>query len=110
MKAQSVKEVLIAARWIIENVGWCQGFFCCQKDGRQLDLSEAKKEPQRADSFCLLGAINMVESKQYTHEAAIKIIEQVLGPRTYPVAFNDGPYRTKDQVLKVLDKAIKVAK
>lgn len=36
MKVHTVKEVLIAAKWILENVGWCQGAYFKDKEGHDI--------------------------------------------------------------------------
>ena len=42
MKAKTTKEVLIAAKWILENTVWCQkSFYQTKKGEHRFDISEA---------------------------------------------------------------------
>lgn len=111
MKAKTVKEVLVAARWIIENVGWCKGEFAKSGDksvwvGAYTTLEDAAKEAEvsTVDAFCSLGAINAVDANHFLKEEAARIFHNSVGGSiSY---WNDNEKRTKSQVLKAFDRAI----
>jgi hypothetical protein len=98
-KANSVKEVLIAAKYLLENIGWCQGDFSNYQDGKPV-------------SFCMLGAINHVEVSDFEliWEAKSLLSQTILKNISEPGIisdWNDKPARKKKDVIKLFDKAIR---
>lgn len=93
-KAKTVTEVLKAAKWMLENVGWCQGQY--SKYNKQGKLT----------AFCAAGAISHVVTD---YELRLKAQDQLSAAikEAYIPHWNDDPKRTLPQVLKAFDKAIK---
>lgn len=94
-KAKNSTEVLKAAKWILENVGWCQGQYAkSDDDGKYL-------------AFCASGAIDATVAdwliKSEAKDRLMVAISSVFIPE-----WNDGKRRTRAQVLKAFDKAIRV--
>jgi hypothetical protein len=111
-KAKTVKEVLVATKWILEHFGWCQG-------DTYRDKSGVSCPPNRAKSSCLEGALQLVEidysywrggfSAGYSVlVGAYDLLEKRISGKRL-TNWNDEPKRTKKQVLALLDKAIKQA-
>lgn len=103
-KAKTVKEVLVAARWMLENVGWCQGEY-------QKDREDKYGVPV---AFCSTGAIYGVDKegspsqKDYIEDLAIShLMDEISGGSV--ITWNDKPERTKEEVLAAFDRAIKKA-
>jgi hypothetical protein len=101
MKAKTIKEALIATRWIIDNVGWCQGRLYRTKPGK--DLYAGGFNYEALDACCLEGALNCVETEVPYNEAWNTINAAVSGGVVY---WNDAPGRTKQEVLDMLDGII----
>ena len=118
MKAKSVKEVLIAAKYLLKNVGWCQEYYA-KKHDRDLwinsnsDLKDqfTSQEAKEIIGFCSIGAIRAVEATDVkTKLDAIEAIRSVIPPSYRTItSWNDFSDRTKEQVLAVFDRAIKSA-
>lgn len=101
-QAKDSTEVLKAALWIIDNVGWVKGTF----------------HKEDWTGFCALGAINMVDATPVNkYEAKMRLVKLV--PNKYlgeglmtsiPVSrianFNDHPKTTKKKVINLFKKAI----
>lgn len=102
-KANSAKEVLIAARWIIDNVGWCKNTF--QKYGKNSNVPVA---------FCLDGALNNVDASDSLRISAKNLVRNNL-PRPFKRnysgvwVFNDDKKTTKRKVVNFLTEVIKKA-
>lgn len=106
MKAKTSTEVLQAAKWILENVGWFQGNW-------------SYSDPQSGEevAFCALGAINKVEdggqnkalAKTRLMEALPKKAKREYANRSWRdiATFNDDKKTTKRMVLALFDRAIK---
>jgi hypothetical protein len=103
-KASTVKEALIAAKQLIEQVGWSQGWFVKLNNQREVI------------GYCAAGAINRATLEE--DEGGISAnrtlcaqsrnhFSKVVG--TPIVEFNDAPNTTKEQVLQAFDKAIESA-
>jgi hypothetical protein len=108
MKATTVKEVLIATRWIIDNVGWCQYRSFQLEGGNSLDaywMSIEEVLERGVAACCLGGSIRLVEvaDNALIDEARICIEEALNG---YVASWNDQPGRTKQEVLDLLDRVI----
>jgi hypothetical protein len=99
-QANTVKEVLIAARWMIENVGWCKGIYTQYP----ADITLGAPNP-RPCAFCATGAIYHVEAEAGLRSAAESFLERSLGVYSVPT-WNDYPETTKEQVLQAFDLAI----
>ena len=103
MKAKTVKEVLVAARWIQDHLGWSQGHAHRNAAGNPAWINNDIR------SVCLWGAISLVESEDdnLKYQARWAISQAV--DSSNAVAWNDTPGRTKQQVLEAFDKAIEKA-
>ena len=93
--AKTAKEVLIAARWMLENIGWTQRKF--------FDLETR--------CMCASGALNRVECNDghgfdsaIREEARNKLVSVI---RNDIITWNDNQFRTKEHVLAAFDAAIK---
>ena len=93
-KAKNVNEVLKAAKWMLENVGWCQGNYT-KYDGAGKPIG-----------FCAAGAIEQVNADYKLIDKALTQFGTVVG-ESYIPSWNDKKERTLPQVLKAFDKAIK---
>jgi hypothetical protein len=103
-KVSNIKEVLVAAKQLIERVGWTQSWF-------------VKRNNQgKVIAYCAAGAINRATLEE--DEGGISAnrtlcaqsrnhFSKVVG--TPIVEFNDAPNTTKEQVLQAFDKAIESA-
>jgi hypothetical protein len=120
-KAKTVKEVLVAAKWILENIGWHQGsFYKDKKDNRMIYPIDITSPDvlSTLGSFCAVGAINVVEKADYNPDTETSALQQKtfdtlveflpFSVRNIPY-WNDAIGRTKQEVLAVFDKAIEVA-
>lgn len=102
--ATSVKEVLVAARWIVENIGWCQRAAMIDKKGKRLNvLSGLNKE---ADAFCMAGAVNVVNTGNDFSLVAdsFKLLNKEADGNF--ITWNDTLGRTKEEVLALFDRVI----
>lgn len=113
MNASNIKEVLIAAKWILENYGWCQNsFITSNKDGVPRNYSRLKYvAADGADTntacFCADGAIRSVECSLTLQEQAREHLEKYIKANVW--GWNDGADRTKEEVLAAFDGAIATA-
>lgn len=104
MKAKTVKETLVAARWILENVGWCQGYYFKDAEGRDASTLH----PEDIHCACTLGALSLVEKEDPgLYMGALRILEPLVGKGTMIARWNDQEGRTKEEVLDLFDRAIK---
>lgn len=104
MIAITVKQVLIAGRWIIANVGWCHF------GGGKYD------QVGIPTSLCTLLAVDYVNAPFSLKDAAHDVLRAMIkehypNPVKVPVyrsisGWNDRSNRTKEQVLDLYDKAI----
>lgn len=104
MKASTVKEVLIAAKWILENVGWCQGAYYKDKNGLKTSVF-AIKSGDSLDCCCLVGACNLVDTDFYLSHCAVQSLGIVVGNQHVPT-WNDSKGRTKEEVIAAINTAI----
>lgn len=100
-QAKSVKEVLIAARWLLVKHGWNQ--------------NQSHYENEDKHSFCAAGAIENVQGKNALKLQAQNALARVLSGNDFGavgtiVSWNDHPARTKKEVLKAFDKTIEKCK
>lgn len=102
-EAKTVKEVLIAAKWILENVGWCQG------DSKKYASGEGWSRPFVPVAFCSLGSIDAVEKTGHMLGEMAREQLRLTIQSNYIAEWNDNQYRTKEQVVEAFDKAIKRA-
>ena len=98
-QATTVKEVLIAAKWILEHTDW-----------HQYTMYRYPKKCHRTpagiaipNSFCALGAIDITEAPQAVKAAAMDTLHGMVGP---VASWNDMQSRTKEHVIELFDEAI----
>lgn len=108
--ATSTKEVLVAARWILDNVGWCQGHSMVDAAGNPLDTYQGA-DMKKAVALCSAGAVNVVNvgvKWNLISDAiyALSVAGSPQGQHTSIVQWNDAPGRTKKEVLDLFDSAI----
>lgn len=108
MEAKSVKEILIAAKWIIENVGWCQGSYALTKDNNRIFSVEEAYAAGDICAACSTGSIMLTEASEQLKNDAERILRLQV-PDHKIVDWNDAPGRTREEVLAVFDRAIKAA-
>ena len=111
MQAKTVKEVMIAARWIIDNFGWCQGSFYKGKNGERV-YRDMLHDKEQLGCCCLVGALRLVEADHDIYNQTVFnlcVQNKVVPLGTNLTTWNDEPGRTKEQVIKLLDKAIEKA-
>jgi hypothetical protein len=101
MKAKTAKEVLIAAKWILKNVGWTKGSWYRDAGGIPVSGNHAK-----IASCCLDGAMDLVECTISAKMEAFLRLKSVTDGNI--LGFNDDPLTTKKMVLDKLDEAIKL--
>jgi hypothetical protein len=106
-KAKTVKEVLIATKYIIEHMDWHQGRKYRDNNGAPLLKSDPNFKKDLA-SVCLLGGLDLVEADSKLITRAEIILRDHCGgyPSGGIVAFNDYSGRTKEEVIKMLDEVI----
>jgi hypothetical protein len=109
---EDVTALLIAAREKLIS-GWCQGYFCEDKNGAGIDRKGQPIDPRSnvAVSFCLVGALQACEALQkdqkgHTPEynAACTLLAEHI--KFSPGTWNDTPGRTKEEVLAVITAVI----
>lgn len=94
MEAKNATEVLIAAKWILENVGWIKG--------QAVKYSNGKYQ-----GFCANSALSMVKaSSGGALSRAHDLLQNEVGYPWGIVHFNDKTSTTKKMVLDAFDKAI----
>jgi hypothetical protein len=86
--ARTVREVLIAAKWLLEHIGWCQKHFELRHRGKPV-------------AFCAVGAIQSVNAK-----SALRLSVLWIDVMQNIVDFNDAPSTTLPMVLARFDEAI----
>lgn len=102
-------DLLKETRRLIDEIGWTQGAYARDDRGAFADVEDPK-----AVCFCLSGAIrrarlNLDEAAYSDSATAATLFIAEAGPGRSIPAWNDAPSRTKDDVLKTLDKAIELA-
>jgi len=115
MQAKTVKEVLIAAKWILENNNWCRAAWA--KAGPNdfgnnylyLNSSDNKLVlSKRPNYFCVSGAIRAVNAERQLKANAESMLGNLCGdPCQNILHWNDAMSRTKSQVIALLNRAIK---
>lgn len=98
------KELLVAARSLIANVGWCQNDY--KKHDIWFDVT----------GYCSIGALvygNDSKSSSNLYELAEARLMQAIGLTETTtrdlIGWNDAPERTKEEVIAAFDKAIELA-
>jgi hypothetical protein len=103
MKASTI---LIKARNLIENKGWCQFHLAFDKDGNYAD-----PQSEKACKFSMLGAVSRYCGDNY--QSAVNYLQEeasmYIGMRSI-VLFNDAYAKNKKDVIELFDKAILKAK
>lgn len=95
-QVKTIKEVLTAARWMIDNIGWCQ------------NKSSTQDQNGKYTGFCSVGAIWQVEADFTVKQYTFRFMEQHI-PGGLIAFWNDQPGRTKTQVLNQFDRMIEAA-
>jgi hypothetical protein len=93
-------ELLTAARARIKK-GWCQETYARDANGASISV----RDPS-AVSFCLYGALLSLESPDHIFVEADAIIRSLGGG----TGWNDAKGRTQEDVLRVYDRAIEIAR
>lgn len=106
MKATTVKEVLVAAKWLLDHYGWTRLTMWRTPKGEEIGQAIFITDGTRKlGSCCLLGALSLVEcTLQAKAEAHLAIKNAIYAP--YISTWNDSPGRTKQDVIALLDKLI----
>jgi hypothetical protein len=86
MKAKTVKEVLIAVEWILTHKGWAQGSYYQTQNGKHRYTLTPDVQ-----AFCLLGAIEAVETDYGTARATTNFLRLIIEQRSIS-RFNDEGY------------------
>jgi hypothetical protein len=103
MKAKTVKEVLIATKYILENVGWCQGSFYLDKNGNCMGTCLYPYQYADLRACCLDGALQLVDTDARTRNQTYQTLRSFIpGIITY----NDFEGRTKQHVIEMLEATI----
>jgi hypothetical protein len=108
MKATTVKEGLIAVKWILENVGWSQRALFRDKQGEYMPYCELKN----LGSCCLWGAILLVETETIINHGMQDLVSSVIRDETGfgGIAYYNDKFSIKKQdVIDVVDEAIRRA-
>lgn len=103
-KARTIKEILVATRWIVNRLAWHKGCNWRSRSGKPLiDLKE------EIVSSCLYGAMLLVESEShYIFTDAVHYLNAKVPASCGNIAaWNDHSERTKEDIIKFLDKVIK---
>lgn len=101
-QAKTVKEFLVAAQWILENKGWCQGYYRKNAAGQHVYVDAD------AASFCSIGALWAVEAASpHLLREAETLLSKIV--KKDVIMWNDTPGRTKEEILNVFEQAIKEA-
>jgi hypothetical protein len=101
MKATNVKEGLIATKWILENYGWCKGYYQVNEEGNSVE------DPitQPFCGSCLSGAMQLVEYEPDNISSLTRreVCDFIGGSIPF---YNDTQERTKEEVIALLDRLI----
>jgi len=95
--ATTAREVLIATKWILENFGWTKAHF------------SRKNHHGELVSFCLVGAVEQVFTPENVKEKALNLIQSSIydeGIYNSIIIYNDISSTTKEDIIRVLDRAI----
>jgi hypothetical protein len=109
MKVATAKEVLVAAKWLLDHYGWTRLTMWRTPKGEEIGQAIFITDGTRKlGSCCLLGALSLVEcTPQAKSEAHLAILNAIYAP--YISFWNDDPDRTKQDVIVLLDKLINEA-
>ena len=94
--AKTADEVLIDAAQHIASVGWVQGEYYADENGKPVEAASRHKQ----SSCCLLGAIHVAAPDEYVYAEAVSAVEAKLGEPLDD--WNDTPGRSKDEVIDLL--------
>lgn len=108
MKAKTVKEVIIAAKWILENVGWHKGNMFRDVKGKAIISSTAVLNPERVGSVCAAGAVRLVDKFPSLEENTLRALSAQMGRPVW--LWNDTIASSKKEVLDLFDQAIAAQK
>jgi hypothetical protein len=114
MQAKTVKQGLIAVKWMLKNIGWCQQRYYQDSEGENLGLYDVQNflsSAKKVCSMCLEGAIELVEvDDERVRGGMYDALDAVLDARYGKgnlTRFNDLKSTSKGDVLDVVDQAIK---
>lgn len=95
-KEQSLKDTLVEARSLIQDVGWTQGTYATYAEGNKVI------------GYCALGALSATHAgPEIRHDAIMRLSKQTVQYNGSDiVSYNDAEGRTKEEVLAVFDQAI----
>lgn len=123
--AETIKEVLIATKWILENVGWCKRYYWQDASGEEIPsrcLYDRAGNGKRIAKCCLTGAIKLVNVLGYeglqetsflhmqTELLVVETINKIYPGRYSLPGFNDNILTQFKDVIALLDAAIKECK
>ena len=109
MKATTVKEVLVAARWILTHYGWCQGSLWKDQDDVNIySTSYISSGEAKLGCCCLSGALLLVDTdnEQVRSKAYNLLVNNIDTDKDFIPYWNDQLHRTKQQVINLLNRAI----
>ncbi len=92
-KAKNSTEVLKAAQWMLENVGWIKGH------------SVKRDDQNKIIGFCSIGALYHVETNRTVRQLAEARLGDAMGGSI--ISFNDADETTKRKVINAFKRAIK---
>ncbi len=96
------KELLLQARAKIEK-GWCKGAEAKDEGGRSVPPDSAE-----AVAFCIFGATPGAALPPLRTALRVRLGRPPWDPASL-ADYNDGPWRTKEEILALVDKAITLA-
>jgi len=110
-QAKSVKQVLQAAEWIIQNVGWSQFANFRDKNGQVAGYVSKLSDSDYANlgSVCLNGAVQLVKANYALKLKALVLLDAAAGKGcgfSSITAFNDLSSTTKNKVLSMIRRVI----
>jgi hypothetical protein len=112
MKATTPKEVLVATKWILTHYDWCQGSWYKAADDKSISSRAIIEGDVQLKSCCLDGALGLVDCDiNAAYIKANDLLEQdeAVHGMDGLVHWNDTKGRTKNEVINLLNRAIKKA-
>jgi len=99
------RELLVEARKLVAG-GWTQKTYSRDAYGHQIPFGDS-----RCSQFCLSGAVQHAGAVNggfgFVQKAVLAELRDAIGPNTAIALWNDAKDRTQQEVLDVIDKAIK---
>lgn len=100
--AKTAKQVLIATKWILENVGWCQKRYFSDHNDNDITYHDVVNRKIVPAKCCLTAAIDLVDASQYLKSKVHDLI--FMKTADSAISFND--YHSFKQVIEMLDAII----